>query len=124
MLAAEIKDTGGRRNATLRYWQRFMGASSPGDPALDSISPLRLADKARIPVLLVHGKDDTVVPYEQSSSMEAALRKAGASVELITMPGEDHWLSRPVTRTQMLTATMAFLEKHNPIAAAPAAAAP
>jgi dipeptidyl aminopeptidase/acylaminoacyl peptidase len=35
-------------------------------------------------------------------------------VEFITMPGEDHWLSREVTRQAMLTAAVAFVEKHNP----------
>jgi dipeptidyl aminopeptidase/acylaminoacyl peptidase len=46
--------------------------------------------------------------------MEKALRAAGKLVELVTLPGEDHWLSRAPTRIAMLTAMVAFLEKHNP----------
>ena len=57
---------------------------------------------------------DTVVPLAQSQVMVSALRKAGKPVELVTRKGEDHWLSKGATRLEMLTATVAFLEKHNP----------
>jgi dipeptidyl aminopeptidase/acylaminoacyl peptidase len=54
------------------------------------------------------------VPYVQSTLMADAMKTAGGSVEFITLPGEDHWLSRSATREQMLNATVSFLEKHNP----------
>jgi dipeptidyl aminopeptidase/acylaminoacyl peptidase len=63
---------------------------------------------------MIHGKDDTVVPLEQSRIMATALEKAGKPFELIVQNGADHWLSRGDTRLQTLTATMAFVEKHNP----------
>lgn len=100
--------------AALRYWTRFMGAEDLGDPALQAISPSEHVDKIDIPVLLVHGKDDTVVPLAQSDLMAEALKRAGKPVELVVMPGEDHWLTGGETRLQMLTAIVAFLEKHNP----------
>jgi dipeptidyl aminopeptidase/acylaminoacyl peptidase len=96
--------------ATQRYWIRYMGPAG----ALDQISPLRHVDKAAIPILLVHGKDDTVVSYAQSQMMADALRKAGKPVEFVTLPGEDHWLSRGATRLEMLEAVTIFLEKNNP----------
>ena len=64
--------------------------------------------------LLIHGKDDIVVKYSQSVEMAEALREAGKPVEFVTLAGEDHWLSRGATRLQMLQATIAFIEKHNP----------
>jgi dipeptidyl aminopeptidase/acylaminoacyl peptidase len=100
--------------ASQRYWTRFMGASDPQDKTLDEISPSEHADKVSIPVLLIHGKDDTVVPLEQTRIMEKALRDAGKPVEVVVMPGEDHWLSRGETRLQMLQSVVAFLEKNNP----------
>ena len=100
--------------AAQRYWTRFMGADDPGDPKLLEVSPISHIDRVSIPVLLIHGKDDTVVPIEQSRILAEALKKAGKSVELLEMKGEDHWLSRGETRLQTLTATMAFVEKHNP----------
>ena len=67
-----------------------------------------------MPVLLIHGKDDTVVPFEQSQVMYDALRGAKKDVQLVTLDKEDHWLSRSETRLQMLTASVAFLRAHNP----------
>jgi dipeptidyl aminopeptidase/acylaminoacyl peptidase len=102
------------KSRVLRYWDRFMGASSPDDPILDQISPVKHLDKASAPLLLIHGKDDTVVPFEQSQIMADAMKKAGKSVEFVTLEGEDHWLSRSETRLQMLQATVKFLEANNP----------
>lgn len=97
-----------------RYLRRYLGAEDARDPVLAHLSPAFLADRADAPILLIHGKDDTVVPLEQSQVMADALRKAGKPVELIVQKGEDHWLSRGETRLQTLQAVVAFLEKHNP----------
>ncbi len=93
-----------------RFWLRYMGEMS----TLAEISPASHAASISIPILLVHGKDDTVVSYEQSQIMADALRKAGKSVEFVTLKGEDHWLSRGETRLEMLQSVVAFLEKQNP----------
>ncbi len=97
-----------------RYWDRYMGASGPADRTLQAISPIEHVDAVTGPVLLIHGRDDTVVPYEQSEVMADALKHAGKSVELVTLKREDHWLSRSATRLQMLEATVAFLKTNNP----------
>ncbi len=97
-----------------RYWDRFMGVTGYDDPKLAEISPLRHAADVAIPVLLIHGKDDTVVPIEQSEQMEAALRAAGKPVSFVRLEGEDHWLSKMESRQQMLQAMVAFLEANNP----------
>lgn len=104
----------GEDKESQRYWDRFLGVSSRKDPALDALSPALHADKAAMPILLIHGQDDTVVPYEQSTQMAAALKAAGKPVEFVTLKSEDHWLSRSETRLQMLSAAAAFLEAHNP----------
>jgi dipeptidyl aminopeptidase/acylaminoacyl peptidase len=103
-----------RDNTTTRYWNRFMGAERLGDRSLDERSPARLADRADAPILLIHGRDDSVVPIEQSRIMEAALRRANKPVEFVELAGEDHWLSRGDTRTRMLTEMVRFLEANNP----------
>ncbi|MEI6419298.1 MAG: S9 family peptidase [Sphingomonadales bacterium] len=124
MLATEVEDMGGSQNATLRFWQRFMGAKTRNDVAIDAWSPARLADKVTVPLQLIHGKDDTVVRLEQSRLMADAMKAASKPVDFTILPGEDHWLSRPATRTAMLEAQIAFLEKHNPPDVAAASPAP
>lgn len=103
-----------RGAAAQRYWTRFMGADDPKDPVLQTLSPALNVEKITVPVLLVHGRDDTVVPLEQSTIMADALKAAGKPVELVVMVGEDHWLSQGATRLQMLGAVVTFLEKNNP----------
>lgn len=107
-------NAGRRDNYAQRYWDRYMGLTGPDDPRLAEISPVEHAPAVRGPVLLVHGRDDTVVPYEQSELMEKALHRAGKSVDLVTLKHEDHWLSSSETRLQMLEAVVAFLERYNP----------
>jgi dienelactone hydrolase len=105
-----------------RYVTENYGAASPVarnwkvDVGKDvkPISPARLASAANAPILLIHGKDDTVVPVEQSRLMARELKQAGKPVEYIELTGEDHNLARSETRLQMLQAAVAFVEKHNP----------
>ena len=104
----------GRDTAAQRYWERFIGASGPADPSVEAISPLRHLDAVTVPVLLIHGKDDTVVPFEQSQVMYDALRSAHKDAELVPLKAEDHWLSRSETRLEMLETSVAFLRVHNP----------
>jgi dipeptidyl aminopeptidase/acylaminoacyl peptidase len=100
--------------STQRYWDRYVGAKDLSDPVLAQVSPAAHADAVSIPILIVHGKDDTVVPFEQSQEMADALRRAGKPYEFVVLTHEDHWLSRGETRLQMLKATLDFLEKNNP----------
>jgi dipeptidyl aminopeptidase/acylaminoacyl peptidase len=114
LLLFQSANYGTSRNALIRYWHEYLGAKNDKDPALDAISPEFHAAKASAPILLIHGVDDTVVPIDQSKRMEAALKRAGKPVEMVTLKGEDHWLSTSETRLQMLTASTAFLERCNP----------
>ena len=86
----------------------------PGDPSLDRYSPIKHIDAVTAPVLVIHGRDDTVVPFEQSQRMVDALNAAHKPVQFIILKNEDHWLSRPETRAEMLGATVKFLEANNP----------
>jgi dipeptidyl aminopeptidase/acylaminoacyl peptidase len=88
---------------------------SLGQPStFAAVSPRRHAAQADAPILLIHGKDDTVVDFQQSTAMASALRAAGKPHELVVLREEDHWLSRSATRKQMLEATLRFVQQHNP----------
>jgi len=80
----------------------------------DAVSPRLLAARADAPIMLIHGRDDTVVPYSHSTRMADKLKDAGKPYEMVELEGEDHWLSLSETRQQMLEAAVSFVEKHNP----------
>jgi len=50
-------------------------------------------NKADAPILLIFGRDDSVVSINQSRDMAVSLRGAGKPVEVLQLAGEDHWLS-------------------------------
>jgi dipeptidyl aminopeptidase/acylaminoacyl peptidase len=110
MVSQDKSDAGDQGVGIERYWLRYMGPRE----ALEAVSPVAHVDRVTIPILLVHGKDDTVVPYVQSQIMADALRKAGKPVAFVTLNKEDHWLSQGATRLQMLEAVMGFLRTYNP----------
>jgi dipeptidyl aminopeptidase/acylaminoacyl peptidase len=114
LYADEVGGVNFEENFGRRYWNRYLGSSGPNDPKLDAISPAQHVDAVTAPVLLIHGRDDTVVLFKQSQIMASALKKAGKPVEFVELKGEDHWLSRTATRLQMLQAMVEFLKTHNP----------
>lgn len=114
-MLASVRYRRGRNHWVLSYWNKVMGDPKSQADKLEAISPARFAANFQAPVLLIHGKDDTIVPVKQSKLMYKALQKLGKPVEFITLDGEDHWLSTSPTRLQMLTAIEKFLDIHNPV---------
>ncbi len=111
MLIDERKDFG-KDHWVIEYWTKSIGDLKAERKKLESISPVNFAADFQAPVLLIHGKDDLVVPMRQSTRMERALINAGKSVEFIRLKGEDHWLSTSETRLETLKALDAFVSKH------------
>ena len=101
-------------NLDHRSWDRIIGVTGADDPLLPAISPARHVDRVAVPILLIHGEDDTVVPFEQSRIMFDALRAAHKDVTLVKLDDEDHWLSSSATRLRMLQAVVGFLRTNNP----------
>ena len=97
----------GKESNSVAYWGESIGSAF--DKNVIERSPALAADRIRIPILLLHGVDDTVVPLAQSEDMARALAEAERPATLIKLPGEDHWLSRPATRLQVLREIEKFL---------------
>jgi dipeptidyl aminopeptidase/acylaminoacyl peptidase len=103
MLTYERKHAGEESDA-LAYWRDHIG------PSREAKSPVDAAANVKIPVLLMHAADDTVVPESQSQTMSRALSSVRKDVSYIKLPGEDHWLSQSVTRVQVLKELEKFLD--------------
>ncbi len=107
----------GKDSETVNYWRRYIGKDNlqaiPGPNKPTTLwSPARQAHKIKAPVLIMHGNEDTNVPYSQFMSMTRALKKAGKDFDGVTMKGNDHYLKTTEARTEMLGRSIAFLDKH------------
>lgn len=109
MFNTEVRESG-NSNVLREALKAELGSKSD----LDAVSPRRLAGKADAPILLIHGRDDTVVAFEQSTKMVSALKEANKPYKFVELAAEDHWLSRSETRKQMLEEALAFVQEHNP----------
>ncbi|WP_165793675.1 alpha/beta hydrolase family protein [Hyphococcus luteus] len=102
----------GRRSWVVDYWTKVIGDVNKERDRLEDISPANHAEAFKAPVLLIHGNDDTVVPYRQSRIMEGALKGADKDVELVKVKGGDHWLSTSEMRLETLRALGGFVDSH------------
>jgi dipeptidyl aminopeptidase/acylaminoacyl peptidase len=112
MRAEAPTDLGFRRivSASQSQWKERIGA--PTDQSLWTRSPINSVATITIPILLIYGTGDAIVPNDQSERMAHALRSAGKSVTVATLSGEDHWLSRTETRLQVLKELDSFLKSN------------
>ena len=109
-MISDVSSDLGSRHWVVDYWKDLMGDPKSPTVDIDAISPANSAAAFKAPVLLIHGKNDTVVPFSQSEVMQRALEKAGKPVQFIRLDGEDHWLSEGDTRIQTLRAMADFVE--------------
>jgi acetyl esterase/lipase len=58
-----------------------------------SLAPIAAVHKGMPPFLCIHGTKDDQVPYEQTPAMCEAMRKVGASCEIVTIEGGGHGMS-------------------------------
>jgi dipeptidyl aminopeptidase/acylaminoacyl peptidase len=79
---------------------------------LEATSPVNFATKINIPVLLIHGTDDQIVPVKHSQVMAAALTKQNKQVNYIEIEQANHHLSNQAHRLQTLEAMADFFAKH------------
>lgn len=104
----------GRFSVNYHYWLRSMGNPSDNRDALIAASPARLADRVRVPVLLVHGTTDDIVEYRQSEIMQRALERAGKTSRLIELPDSGHYWDewQEEHRATVYRESEAFLAQH------------
>lgn len=94
------------------YWPKVIGHPRRDYDKLVAASPARNASKIIVPLLLVHGRDDTTVPIAQSHIMVDAMKKAGRPAEFVEIAGDDHYLSSNSTGIQFLGQLERFLGAH------------
>ncbi len=75
---------------------------------LESSSPLEAVQKARIPILLLHGDADDFVPHEMSCNLHKA---APENIAFHTIPGSGHAMNQMTDPALYHSIVVPFLEK-------------
>jgi dipeptidyl aminopeptidase/acylaminoacyl peptidase len=75
-------------------------------------SPVNLADRIKVPVLLAAGGADDIAPISHSRRMQRALEKAGVPVRTLYIDSEGHGFRKPEHRRRYYTELLAFLSDH------------
>jgi dipeptidyl aminopeptidase/acylaminoacyl peptidase len=99
----------GRDSAGYTYWLKAIGDPEKDEMRLREVSPMAQAASIKIPVLLIHGNHDFIVPITQSKAMKKALEKTGRKTELITLEKEGHSYWSAKNEKLALTAVANFL---------------
>lgn len=91
------------------YLDGLVGPLPAAEQVYIDRSPLTHADRIDVPVLLLQGADDLVVPPTQSEAIRDALAARGIPHEYVVYPGEGHGFRRAETIIDALERELRFL---------------
>ena len=83
-------------------------------PWFDPYCPIRNVTAKYPPTFLIHGTEDTDVPYAESKNMAAKLSESGVKHEFVTVTGAGHGLSgaKPAEVTHVAQQAAEFIQIH------------
>lgn len=93
-LEADTQRRGGLSTSLRALFGRSYEVDDQAARLLREASPINFVHAGLPPFLLVHGTADMSVPYNQSIQMQAKLKAAGVSCDLITIDDGVHGMSR------------------------------
>jgi dipeptidyl aminopeptidase/acylaminoacyl peptidase len=73
-----------------RYNERLVGVLPDDVERYRASSPMSVVDQIRVPLLVLQGSADNVVPQAHSDAVVDAVRRAGGEVEYHVYEGEGH----------------------------------
>ncbi len=91
-----------------RYVDSLIGPLPAAQAVYDSRSPLNHLDGFKVPVLVLQGADDPVVPPNQSQRIVDALRARHVPVAYVLYQGESHGFRKPETIINSQQAELSF----------------
>ncbi len=95
------------------YAMEWFGSMRDREDLARQLSPLSYVRAGVPPILTIHGDQDDIVPYNQAVKLHAALDKAGAPNQLITLRGRKHGGFNRQELVNSYAVIREFLRKHN-----------
>ncbi len=98
-------------------WMAAVSKSEYGDPdtqrdLLERLSPINKIDRAKTPLLVLHGANDTNVPLVEAEQMVDELRKRNVEVDSVIFPDEGHGFTKTANRTRAAIETVRWFARH------------
>jgi dipeptidyl aminopeptidase/acylaminoacyl peptidase len=98
-------------------WMAAISKTEYGDPEterplLESLSPINRIDRAKTPLLVLHGANDTNVPLIEAQQMVDELRKRNVEVDAVIFPDEGHGFTKTANRTRAAVETVRWFATH------------
>jgi dipeptidyl aminopeptidase/acylaminoacyl peptidase len=80
----------GANSDIYKYWVTKIGDPDRDRATMDAASPIFNLAEIKVPILLMHGKQDGTVPFEQSEAMNLALEKVGRDHTFVVFEDAGH----------------------------------
>jgi acetyl esterase/lipase len=97
-------------------WPKEVGGHDPDRESkwFDRYCPIRNVSAKYPPLMLIHGTEDTDVPYDESKRMDEKLTQTGVKHEFITVTGAGHGLSgaKPEETARIAERAVEFVKAH------------
>ncbi|KAF8901365.1 alpha/beta-hydrolase [Gymnopilus junonius] len=95
-----------------RYLDHLIGGTTEQVPEIyASRSPIHHAKKIVVPLLILQGEIDMVVPKDQAEAIYKSIRERGGEVEYKLYPGEGHGFRQEVNMKDAYERELAFYER-------------
>ena len=106
----DFTDIAGAHDAAKGMLAKLLGGRPQEVPEVArAASPIAHVTAGDAPVLCIHGTDDQLVPYDQSTKLDRACEQAGVECLLLTVEGGGHGGFR---NPEIPTRTKQFLDKY------------
>ena len=92
-----------------KVWNKKIGLEGK---EIKSVSPYHRANEIKIPVLIIHAKDDPVVPLKHGKGMAKKLKRLKKPVTYVEVKNGDHFLDTAEARLAAFKAMEIFLKEH------------
>jgi pimeloyl-ACP methyl ester carboxylesterase len=93
----------------LAFWEEYIGSRFQSSDRADANSPLAQASRLTMPVLVMHGTLDDVVPAEQSRALARAMG-AATTFTYVELENETHYLDLPTSRMDLLSRSLEIFD--------------
>jgi dipeptidyl aminopeptidase/acylaminoacyl peptidase len=98
-------------------WRRKYRIYEYGDPdtmydVMMALSPITYLDRIRVPLMVVHGRNDPRVPISEAEQLVRRMRELGKEVVYVEIGDEGHGVAKVRNRTSVYAEVIRFIVKH------------